>query len=346
MSDRFGPDQIERDYAASLRALLADRCPPDAVRGAWRLPGGVPMDLWRELGETGLFGIAVDEAHGGAGLDLGSLVIAMEELGGAAAPGPFAEAAAVCAPLLAASGRTAELDALLAGDLVITTCLGPDRYVAHLGGASRLLLQRGDTVSLLGADSVEATEIRSVDGGRPLSRIDSFDERAADEGRLEIDRGTLDRAFDSGAIAVGGYLVGLSRAAIDRAVEYTQERRQFGRPIGSFQAVQHGLADAHVEVELARGLVRYAAAATADRAAGIAELPAGVLASMAKVSAGRAARFAAEHALQAHGAMGYSFECDLQLWLKRIWSLEPAFGDLGWHRARIARLGALDAVRA
>jgi alkylation response protein AidB-like acyl-CoA dehydrogenase len=337
VSERFGPDQIEHDYVESLRGLLRVRCGPDVVRTAWGLPGGTPADLWRELAESGLFGIAVDAERGGAGLGLDSLVLALEEVGAAAAPGPIAEAAAVAAPALAESEDGEEpLARLLAGDLVVTTGLGPDPYVPCLDAAGAVLLRDPEQlVRLASAAELAVTRLACVDESRPLHRIEPGTVGSLLAG---ADAGT---AFDRGAIATAAVLIGLGRAVIDRAAAYTGERLQFGRPVGSFQAVQHNLADAHVEIELSRGLVRRAAAAYAGNAAGnLEEFSLPVLASMAKVSATRAASLAAEHSLQAHGAMGYSFEHDLHLWLKRIWALAASWGDLGWHRARIgAELG-------
>ncbi|HEX4305954.1 MAG TPA: acyl-CoA dehydrogenase family protein [Solirubrobacterales bacterium] len=336
MSDRFGPDQIERDYAESLRSLLQARCGPAQVREAWELPGGVSRELWRDLGESGLFGIAVAPEWGGAGLGLDSLVVALEEVGVAAAPGPIVEAAAVVAPLLSESeGGDESLARLLAGDLVVTTGLGPDPYVPCLEAADTVLV-RDPAGRVRSADPTEldATALAGVDGSRPIHRLEPAAVGAV------LGGADLEGAVDRGAIATAAVLVGLGRATVDRAVEYCGGRRQFGRPIGSFQAVQHALAEAHAEIELARGLVRHAAAAHAGNAVGtVDEMSRPVLASMAKVSATRAATFAAERSLQAHGAMGYSFEYDLQLWLKRIWALAAAWGDLSWHQTRIgARL--------
>jgi alkylation response protein AidB-like acyl-CoA dehydrogenase len=126
-------------------------------------------------------------------------------------------------------------------------------------------------------------------------------------------------------------LIGLARRLLEVTVEYVQVRRQFGRPVGSFQAVKHHLADALGKLELAAPVVYRAAVALAH-----AEPARAVRVSMAKAVASDAASFVAGTALQCHGAIGYAFENDLHLWMKRVWALAAAWGDAAWHRARVA----------
>jgi alkylation response protein AidB-like acyl-CoA dehydrogenase len=133
-------------------------------------------------------------------------------------------------------------------------------------------------------------------------------------------------------LGTAAQLVGLARRMIDLTVDYTKERTQFGVPIGSFQAVKHHLADARIALEFARPLVYRAAWSVAEGEPG---RPVDV--SMAKAQASDAAMLAARHALQCHGAMGYSFEYDLHLYMKRAWALAAAWGDAAWHRARVGR---------
>jgi alkylation response protein AidB-like acyl-CoA dehydrogenase len=139
------------------------------------------------------------------------------------------------------------------------------------------------------------------------------------------------RTIDRAAVGSAAQLLGIGAAMVERTVEYAKIRTQFGKPIGSFQAVKHQLADAHVALELARPVVYRAAASLAGRAA-----DASLHASMAKAQASEAALRAARAALQCHGAIGYSFEYDLHMWMKRAWALAAAWGDAAWHRARVA----------
>src|SRR5207248_3327177 len=127
-------------------------------------------------------------------------------------------------------------------------------------------------------------------------------------------------------------LCGLSAHLISVTVEYVKVRRQFGSPVGSFQAVKHMLASAHLALEFARPLVYRAAWSMAER-----EPDRSIHVAMAKAQASDAATLAARVALQCHGAIGYSFEYDLHLWMKRAWVLGTAWGDARWHRARVGR---------
>src|SRR5439155_26410495 len=137
--------------------------------------------------------------------------------------------------------------------------------------------------------------------------------------------------LDRAALATAAELCGLGQHLIAVTVEYVKVRRQFGSPVGSFQAVKHMLADAHLGIEFARPVVYRAAWSMArgrpDRSVHV---------SMAKAMASEAALRAARAALQCHGAIGYSFEYDLHLWMKRVWALAAAWGDAAWHRARVA----------
>jgi alkylation response protein AidB-like acyl-CoA dehydrogenase len=166
----------------------------------------------------------------------------------------------------------------------------------------------------------------SVDASR---RLGAVVERDADRVLVEDEHGA---AFDRGALGTGAQLLGLAGALLTTTVEYACQRHQFGVPIGSFQAIKHKLADVRVALEFARPLVYRAAVSVAEG-----DPAAPVHVSMGKLRAGDAAALAARHALQCHGAIGYSFEHDLQLWIKRVWALNGAWGDAAWHRARVAR---------
>jgi alkylation response protein AidB-like acyl-CoA dehydrogenase len=144
-------------------------------------------------------------------------------------------------------------------------------------------------------------------------------------------RRLLDAALDRGALAVSAQLLGIAQRLVDEAVAYARKREQFGQAIGSFQAIKHMLASVQVKIEFARPLVYRAAVSVArsvpTRAVDV---------SQAKSAAGDAALLAARTALQVHGAIGYTWEVDLHLWMKRAWALEGAWGSRLWHRRRIA----------
>jgi alkylation response protein AidB-like acyl-CoA dehydrogenase len=262
--------------------------------------------LWNHLAEMGVFGMLVPEAAGGLGGTEVDRVLLLEELGRAAVPGPVLETAAVVAP------------ALGDGATVGTVALDGSPYVPHAHVAS-LVLVPGGVVRTAGA-TIAAVE--AIDGGRRLFTVEGPTEP------FEYDEAL---AFDRGALAAAAYLVGLSERMIDVAAEYARQREQYGRPIGVNQAVKHLLADALLKVEFAKPAVYRAAWSVAEdeptRARDV---------SMAKAFASDAAYRSSRSAMQVHGAIGYTWEADLQLWMKKAWALQRAWGDATSHRRRVA----------
>jgi alkylation response protein AidB-like acyl-CoA dehydrogenase len=331
---RFAFSREQLMFRDTTRDLLARRCPPAAVRAAWSEPSGRVPGLWSSLAELGVAGLTVPEAHGGLGLDEVDLVLVLEEAGRAAAPEPLLDTIAVGAPLLQDAGtpalRERWLPRVASGEAVLAVGLEGAAHVAFAGEADLLLLQRGDELHALTRGDVTLTAEPSVDGSRRLSSV-AWTPSARTcfaAGPEALHAAAL--AFDRGALAAAAALAGLARHMIDLTVAYARVRHQFGKPIGSFQAVKHHLADALVKLELARPLVYRAAyalaRADADRA---------VQVSMAKSQAADAALLAAKVALQCHGAIGYTVEYDLHLWMKRAWALAATWGDAAFHRGRV-----------
>lgn len=331
---RFAFSDEQRLFQRSVRELLARECPPAEVRAAWHDETGRSRARWRRLGDLGVLGIPVPPALGGLGGDALDWVLPLEEAGRAALPEPLLETVAVAAPLLAALEIAPEwLGRIAAGEAVVTvgldgTSVGGAR-VADAHVADLVLLRDGAALHGVPRAALATAPLPSVDGARRLFRV-TWTPRA--ETLLHADASTaLAEAFDRGALAAAAALVGLGARMVELTVEYVKVRRQFGQAVGAFQAVKHQLADAHVALELARPLVYHAAYALARRKPARA-----VAVSMAKASASDAALRAARAALQCHGAIGYSFEHDLHLWMKRAWALAAAWGDAAWHRARVA----------
>jgi alkylation response protein AidB-like acyl-CoA dehydrogenase len=254
----------------------------------------------------GVFGMLVPEVDGGLGGTEVDLVLLLEELGRSAAPGPVLETAAVVAP------------ALGDGAIVGTAALDGSPYVPHAQVASVVLVPGG----VVRTDAATLSSVDALDGGRRLCIVDGSVER------FDYDEAL---AFDRGALAAAAYLVGLSERMIDVAAEYARQREQYGRPIGVNQAVKHLLADALLKVEFAKPAVYRAAwsIATSEptRARDV---------SMAKAFASDAAYRSSRSAMQVHGAIGYTWEADLQLWMKKAWALQRAWGDATFHRRRVA----------
>jgi alkylation response protein AidB-like acyl-CoA dehydrogenase len=308
----FGFDDDQLAFRDAVRDLIDKQCPPEAVRSAWS--GELDRGVWDSLSEMGVTTILVSEAAGGLGLDEQSLVLLLEETGRAALPHPIVDAVAVAAPLGAAG--------LVASDLG-----GPN--VPCAADADRFLLRDGEGLHLVEPDGVALTPLDTVDGARRAARVTWAP--GADT-LLTDDPALVDLAFDRGALGTAAQLVGLGQRMLDLTVAYVTQREQFGQPVGAFQAVKHHLADALKELAFARPAVYRAAHSVATGA----ETRTRDV-SMAKAMASDAARFVGRQALQCHGAIGYTVEADLHLYLKRSWALAAAWGDAAWHRDRVGR---------
>ena len=313
----FTPEQVElRD---AVRDLLARECPPAAVRGAWSAPAGeLDRAPWHRLGEMGALHVLVPEAEGGLGLDFCSLVLVLEEAGRVALPHPIVETAAVAAPLL---GRRLERQ-------MIGCSLGAEP-VACARDVDLALVDDGGALRLARPGDVRYEPLETVDRGRRLARITAIAEGTE---VISAEAGAIDAAFDRLALGTAAQLVGLAQRMLDMTRAHVETRTQFGVPVGSFQAVKHQLADALVELSFARPAVYHAAYSVAQ------DLPTrSDDVSTAKAMASDAALFVGRRALQCHGAIGYTVEYDLHLFLKRTWALARVHGDAAWHRARVAR---------
>lgn len=339
MKFAFTPDQ--RLFQETVRDLLAKECPPESVRAAWESDGpGRSEARWGQLAEMGVLGLTTPEAFGGLGMDELDLVLLLEEAGYVCLPEPIVETVAVAAPLLSdlsagagAAAAAAWLPRLAAGEAVATVGFERDAYVSEGATAELLLLERdGELHAVPWADAAVVSQ-RSVDRARRIARVEwtpTPDTLLADG---EEARTVLAAAFDRGVLAVSAALLGVSQRLLDTTVEYATAREQFGQPIGGFQAVKHHLADTLLKLDFARPMV-YRAAWTVARGDDPVERATHV--SMAKSYAAEAAALAAKTSLQVHGAIGYTFEYDLHLWMKRAWALNGQWGDAAWHRRRVA----------
>ena len=320
-----GPDDVAA-LRGAVRALLAKECPPATVRAGW--PGGdetVVAALWRQFAVLGGTGVLVPETAGGIGLDETFLVAVLEETGYAALPAPVVESVAVAAPILAAAGHADLLGALLDGSTVLSVVTDASAPVPY-GQISDvvLVLAPDGTASLVRPG--EREPIASADGARRLARLDLRGGRP-----VPVDPGVVATARLRGVLGTAAELVGLSRRMLDLTVSYVTERRQFGVPIGSLQAIKHHLADVLLAVEFAAPMVARAAGALA---AGAPEARRDV--SAAKAIASESARTVAGLTLQCHGAMAYTTEYDHHLFAKRAWAQAAAWGDAGHHRRVLA----------
>jgi len=306
---RFELDEQQRDFAASIDAALGAADLPGAVR-AWSAGDLVPgRKVWEQLANLGVTALAVPERFDGIEAHPVDLVVALERLGRWCVPGPVAESIAVAPVLLAEDERSAEL---ASGELIATVALPPHMPRAvDTDAAGLVLLATDDGVT----EAVPDDRHDSVDPSRRL-----YDVTATGEAW----QADVKRAYEFGALATAAQLVGAAEALRDAAVDYAKQRSQFGRVIGSYQAIKHKLADVHIAIELARPLV-YGAALTLT--------PRDV--SAAKAAASEAGLLAARAALQTHGAIGFTQEHDLSLWLLRVQALRSAWGTPEEHRRRV-----------
>ncbi len=263
------------------------------------------------------------------------LVLLLEETGRAALPEPVVESAAVAVPLLAAleAQDLAErwLPRAATGHAMLTVGLSVSPLVSDAHVADLLLLADGDDVHAVPRERVGLESQPASDPSRRLFRVQWTPSASTRVAGGETGRRLLAAAFDRAALGAAAQLVGVGQRMVELAVDYARQREQFGRPIGSFQAIKHMLANVAVQLEFARPVV-YRAAFSVAR-----DLPTRARdVSHAKVAAGAAARHAAKAALQVHGAIGYTWEVDLQIWMKRAWALDVAWGTSSWHRARVA----------
>lgn len=327
---RFELTNDQTLFGTAVAELLADQCPPNVVRAAWEDPDDRSDDLWTALADMGVLSMRAPESAGGMGMSDLDLFTIFVETGRAAVPLPVVESAAVALPMLADAGF-GELDAAVASSRRIG--IGFDDDPVMRTDVDELLLERSGAWRLVPIDAVTASERASVDGSRRVAAI----EVDADAGVLITDdpaAGELARA--RAVVGQSAELLGLSRHLLDTTVAYVQEREQFGKPVGANQALKHKLADALMGIEFARPLVQQAAYELASKGDEIA-----LRSSAAKAQTAAAARRAAEHALQCHGAIAYTVEYDLHMWLKRVWVLAAQWGDAAHHRRRVASLLAL-----
>jgi alkylation response protein AidB-like acyl-CoA dehydrogenase len=368
----FSTDQEElRD---SIRAVLAKESPVSLAREVVET-GRVPDELWATMTTLGWPALTVPDEHGGIGLGPIEAGILAEELGRVIAPGPLLATVTQYVPVLRETATPEQqsrfLGAVARGKVRGALCLAessgsyepsdvaatatPDRDGLVLAGTKcfaieatvadelavvvRLAGSTGDeglTVVVVPGDEVEPRAVRALDGSRSVADV-TLDGVHVGPERVLGTPGTaapaLRRAVEEAAVALALETVGTCQTIFDITLEYAKSRRQFGVPIGSFQAVKHKFADMLIALERARATAYFAAltiAANDDRRA--------LAASVAKAAAGDCQRLIGKEGIQIHGGIGYTWEHDMHLYVKRAQSNGAFFGGTAWHRARIASL--------
>lgn len=370
----FGLSEEQEALQRAAREFLARECPPALVRETANGDDGVPRALYRQMAELGWLGLVVPEAHGGLGLGTLDLALVLEELGRAAAPGPFLSTQlAIRALMLAgtAAQKKTWLPRLAAGEAFATLAhaeesdrhdpegvqlkaqkirggfqlRGTKLFVPEAPGAdlfvvaARTRAGTGETgVSLFlvprETKGVRVKPQHGVDITRRTGELVLRDATLPADallGRLHGGWPVLARLLDLAAVGIAADCLGGAQRTLEMAVAYAGVREQFGRTIGSFQAIKHIAAEMVADVEPARSLVWYAAHAFDVRPREAARAAAMAKASLSDVYARTARR-----SVEIHGGIGFTWEFDLQLWFKRAHANELAFGDPAWHRERVA----------
>ncbi|MFZ6761963.1 acyl-CoA dehydrogenase family protein [Pseudoroseomonas sp. WGS1072] len=332
-----------RDSAAGLAPRGGDRKRIRALR--FEAPG-FDAGVLRQMGEQGWIGLRVPEERGGAGLGMSEFCAVAEELGAALAPEPLV-GAALSARLLSAVGAEAPLARLLSGEALVLTAWqeaagrldvpgtadAPRLFIGQAGGAEAFLVpvREGDGLSLrlqprAGADlTLEKTQDGGFFGTLRPSGGESLGTVAVAE---------VEDALDEAALGTAAYLLGVADQAFTVTLDYLRTRQQFGKPIGSFQALQHRAADLKIQLALTRASIE-SAAATLDRE-GSPRAARRAAISRAKARASDTAMLVTKQSIQLHGGIGYTDEADISLYLRKTMVLFNQFGPAALHRRRFA----------
>ena len=367
MNFAFSDEQDE--LRTSVRRFLETKSPESEVRRLMETADGYDPAVWSQMADQlGLQSLAIPEEYGGAGFSFVELIVVLEEMGAALLCAPFFSTVALAAPALLTSGddRAKEylLPGIASGETIATLALtedsgrwepdavtlaatptgdgwalnGSKNYVID-GHLADLVLVVGRTpagVSLFGvkgdADGLTRTPLATMDQTRKQARLEFADTPAWLIGTDGGAEPGLTKTLDLAAVALAAEQVGGAQRCLDSSVEYAKTRIQFGRPIGSFQAIKHKCADMLLEVESAKSAAYYAGWAAAEDSD---ELP--VVASLAKSYCSEAYFHAAAETIQIHGGIGFTWEHPAHLYFKRAKSSELLLGDPSYHRELLAR---------
>jgi alkylation response protein AidB-like acyl-CoA dehydrogenase len=370
---QLGYSEDQEELRRFVRQFLEEKSSESAVRALMETELGYDDAVWRQMAtQLGLQGIAIDERHGGGGFSFRELVLVLEEMGGALLCAPYLSTVVLAAGALSHSGDEAAceelLPAIVSGECVATLAFeeggrgfdvatfgttavaggadwrlnGEKTYVldGHAADVVLVVAQTPDGPGLFrcagDADGLQRELLPTLDLTRKQARLTLSDTPAVPVGAPGSAATVLGRVLDLASVALAAEQVGGAQRCLDMAVGYSKERMQFGRPIGSFQAIKHRCADMLLDTETARSAAYYAGwcAATGDD-----DLP--VAASMAQAHCSDAYFRAAAENIQIHGGIGFTWEHPAHLYFKRAKSSQLMFGGPTHHRARLADLVGL-----
>lgn len=358
---QFGLTESQKILKDNARKFFSVECPIAEVRRLMETDTAYDPVLWSKMAEQGFTGIIFPEEFGGLGLGKVELILLMEEMGYALVPGPFFSTVVLSGSVLDACGNAQQkkkyLEPICQGKARATVAMildgsakpddedgritivngklsGRQLFVPDAGVADFIVVITGSGAFIAEskAPGIKISAMNTMDGTRKLYAVE-FNNTPAE--KLAATGAML--AIDLATAALVGEMVGGMQRTLDITVLYAKTRKQFGKPIGSFQAVQHKCADIYLETESSRSAAYYAAWALQE---GVPD--ASVAVSIAKMYAGDACRNVGNNGIQVHGGMGFTWENDLHLHYRRAKASETLLGDATFHRERIARL-AIDA---
>ena len=350
---QFGLNESQQILQSNARKFFAAECPMADVRRIMEAADAHDEKLWRHMAEQGFLGVVIPEEAGGMGLGVVELAALAEEMGRALVPGAFI-ANVLAASAIHAAGSTKYLAEIASGKLKATLALlessakwevdavampalkGEKIFVPDAGVADVIVVaaRDGGDLALYAVDAKSVTKSRmpAMDLTRRLYKV-AFNGAGELLARGDTAREAMDRALDIATVALCAEMTGGMQRTMEIAVEYAKTRKQFGKPIGQYQAVQHQCADMYLWTESSRSATYYAAWALDS---GIPEARTAV--SVAKMYASDACREVGNRGVQVQGGMGFTWENEAHLFYRRAKASEIAFGDATFHRERIARL--------
>lgn len=333
MNFTFSEDQLL--FCENVSKFLQAEVTAERIRASWQTETGRSDELWQQLVELGLTAMLVPEQYGGLGMNELDFVLLAQSCGEVALPEPLVETALVATPLLASLARqdsrcASLLEKIASGERKVAVGHAVNSVVSDAHIADYLLLPSGNQIHLVAREDVDLVAQPSVDPSRRLFSVNwkVSAETCVANGAEGV--ALLAASLNRGALGAAAQLIGLAEAMVRMTVKYTSDRHQFGKPIGSYQALKHHMANCAVKTEFAKPVLYRAAYTMSQR-----PLHADFAVSHAKVSAGEAALLAAKNSIQSHGAMGYTWECDLHIWMKRAWALDKYWGHTGFHKNRL-----------
>lgn len=332
----FTFDEQQVAFRDAMRKFLMVEAAPEMLRDIWETETGRCSDFRGKLADQGLTALSVPEAYGGIGLNELDWVLVQQELGYYAIPDSLSDTAFLATYLLDhlpadLSLKREWMPRIASGKARIAVGHPINPLVADAQLADLLLLWHNEEIHAITPAQATLRLNPSIDMSRRLYKVEwtpSAETRICPAG---IGRDLWEGVVNRASLALAAQLLGLAQRMLDLGIDHSAQRKQFGKPVGSFQAVKHHMADVAVKVEFAKPVLFRAAYAIARG-----KPQQALHVSHARLVTGEAARLAARNSMQAHGAMGYTWEADLQMFAKRAWALDAAWGDTIFHKTRLA----------